>query len=99
MVPGDTEMALGLIHDDQFGPVVLVAAGGVHIELLADRALALPPGDSLRAPHDRLTVDATLAGRHRGPRRRRERLTAVVVAFSNLALDLGTDCASSKSIP
>jgi acetate---CoA ligase (ADP-forming) len=49
MVPGDTEMALGLIHDDQFGPVVLVAAGGVHIELLADRALALPPGDSLRA--------------------------------------------------
>jgi acetate---CoA ligase (ADP-forming) len=39
------EIAIGAINDPQFGPYVMVAAGGVLIELLADRALALAPID------------------------------------------------------
>jgi acyl-CoA synthetase (NDP forming) len=39
------EIAIGAINDPQFGPYVMVAAGGVLIELLADRAVALAPID------------------------------------------------------
>src|SRR4029453_17692899 len=30
------EMLLGMVLDPQFGPVVLLGAGGVHVEALAD---------------------------------------------------------------
>jgi acyl-CoA synthetase (NDP forming) len=40
--PG-VELLLGMIHDPQFGPVVVIGAGGVHVEALADAVYALPP--------------------------------------------------------
>jgi len=40
--PG-TEMILGIKRDPQFGPVVLLGFGGIHAEILADVAFALPP--------------------------------------------------------
>ena len=43
------EMLLGMVHDDQFGPVVLVGFGGVHVEALADVVYALPPFDAVEA--------------------------------------------------
>ena len=46
--PG-VEMALGVVGDPQFGPLVMVSAGGVLIETLRDRLLALPPLDEARA--------------------------------------------------
>ena len=46
--PG-VEMLLGMVHDDQFGPVVLVGFGGVHVEALADVVYALPPFDVAEA--------------------------------------------------
>ena len=49
MVEPGVEMALGVVRDPQFGPLVMVAAGGVLIETLRDRALALPPW-TRRAP-------------------------------------------------
>jgi acetate---CoA ligase (ADP-forming) len=91
MAPAGTEMALGLIHDDQFGPVVLVAAGGVHIELLADRALALPPVDEMRARRmvDSLRARPLLDGRRGAPAADVGSLTSAVGALSRLAVDLG----------
>jgi acetyltransferase len=41
--PQAYELILGLIDDRQFGPVVLFGQGGVATELVADRAVALPP--------------------------------------------------------
>ncbi len=41
--PHAYELILGLIEDRQFGPVVLFGQGGVATELIADRAVALPP--------------------------------------------------------
>lgn len=43
------EMLLGMIHDEQFGPVVVLGFGGVHVEALADVVYALPPFDAAEA--------------------------------------------------
>ena len=37
------ELILGLSTDAQFGPVMLIGAGGTMVEVLQDHALALPP--------------------------------------------------------
>jgi acetyltransferase len=37
------ELIIGASEDPQFGPVILFGQGGVAVELLRDRALALPP--------------------------------------------------------
>jgi len=64
------ELLLGMIHDPQFGPVVVVGAGGVHVEALADAVYALPPfgPDVARRLLGRLRVAPLLASRrHRRP--------------------------------
>ena len=43
MMPKGVEIALGMVRDPQFGPLVTVGAGGVLIELLSDRRAALAP--------------------------------------------------------
>jgi len=40
--PG-VEIALGMVNDSQFGPVVMVSAGGTMVEILDDRAFAVAP--------------------------------------------------------
>jgi hypothetical protein len=89
--PG-VELALGVVRDPQFGPLVMVAAGGVLVEVLRDRRLLLPPVDArtARAALDRLAVRPLLDGA--GPGARPADLDAVagaVVALSALAVDLG----------
>lgn len=43
MMPGGAELALGARLDPIFGPVVLVGAGGIHIEQKADFSLLVAP--------------------------------------------------------
>jgi acetyltransferase len=40
---GGREISIGVVSDDPFGPVIVFGAGGVMIELIADRAMELPP--------------------------------------------------------
>lgn len=49
MVEPGVEVSLGVVQDAFLGPVVVVAAGGTLIELVADRQLALAPVDAWRA--------------------------------------------------
>jgi acetyltransferase len=37
------EISIGVVTDDPFGPVIVFGAGGIMIELIADRAMELPP--------------------------------------------------------
>ncbi len=41
--PGAHELILGIVEDRQFGPVVLFGQGGTAVEVIQDKALALPP--------------------------------------------------------
>ncbi len=43
MVKPGTELIVGAIQDPQFGPVVMVGAGGVLADMIADRQLRLAP--------------------------------------------------------
>ncbi|MGI8522849.1 MAG: acetate--CoA ligase family protein [Nocardioides sp.] len=61
------EVALGMVRDATFGPLVMVAAGGVDIDVWDDRAFLLPPvsePDAARALRA-LRIWPLLAG-HRG---------------------------------
>ena len=88
--PG-VEMALGVVHDPQFGPLVMVAAGGVLIETLGDRRLALPPLDEVRASKliDRLDARALLDGVRGAPPADVNALARTLSRLSLLARDLG----------
>lgn len=88
--PG-VEIHLGIVRDEQFGPLVLVAAGGVLVEVLNDRGLALPPLDAARATRliDRLKVRPLLGGLRGQPPTDLVALAEAVVGLSWLAHDLG----------
>jgi acyl-CoA synthetase (NDP forming) len=89
-LPG-VEIALGIVRDPQFGPLVLVGAGGVLVEVLKDRRLAMPPLDELRARSmvDRLEVRPLLEGVRGQSPADVDALIGAIVGLSWLAYDLG----------
>ena len=91
MAPPGVEVALGIVRDDQFGPVVLVAAGGVLVEVVRDRALVLPPVDEARALRlvDGLKMKPLLDGFRGAPATNVAGLVDAIVRLGALALDLG----------
>jgi hypothetical protein len=91
MVPPGVEIALGVVNDPQFGPLVLVGAGGVLVEVLKDRRLAMPPLDARRATGlvDAIEVRPLLDGARGQPPADVVALAQAVVALSWLAHDLG----------
>lgn len=91
MAPTGVELALGIVRDPQFGPLVVVAAGGLLVELLYDRRLAFPPLDEMRARHliDRLKVRRLLDGIRGSPPADVDSVARALVAVAWLAHDLG----------
>jgi acyl-CoA synthetase (NDP forming) len=88
--PG-VEMALGVVSDPQFGPLVMVSAGGVLIETLRDRLLAPPPLDEARARRliERLDARPLLDGVRGRPPSDVTALALCMARLSLLAHDLG----------
>src|SRR5208282_4069957 len=88
--PG-TELALGLVRDASLGPLVVVSAGGVLIEIFSERAVVLPPvtRSQARAILSRLRVAAILAGARGQPPADLDAAADAIVALSRLACDLG----------
>lgn len=101
MVPPGVEVALGVVRDAQFGPLVLVAAGGVLVEVLRDRRLGLPPLDAPRARRlvDRLKIRPLLDGVRGKPPADVGALVDAVVALSWLAHDLGEELEALDANP
>jgi hypothetical protein len=88
--PG-VELALGITVDPGFGPLLIVGAGGVLVELLDDRWVALPPVGPARAR--RLLGDLAVAPVLHGTRGRPAvdlgAVAAAIAALSRVAVDLG----------
>ena len=91
-VPTGVELALGIVADPELGPLVVVGAGGVLVELLADRRVALPPVSSALAAD--LLADLRVRPLLDGVRGARPAdLGAVIRAIrgvSELAMELGS---------
>jgi acyl-CoA synthetase (NDP forming) len=88
-IPAGVEIALGMVDDPQFGPVVLVSAGGTLIEMLRDRVALLPPVDRFRATRaiERLAVVKLLSGYRGSAPADVSALAEVVARFSELVAD------------
>lgn len=91
MAPVGVELALGVVRDPQFGPLVMVSAGGMLIEVLRDRRFALPPLDAPRAMAmlDRLSVRPILDGVRGAPPADLGAVAEAIVRLSVLAEELG----------
>lgn len=88
--PEGVELALGLVRDPQLGPLVVVAAGGVLVELLGDRVVGLPPIDRARARRmiDGLGARRLLDGVRGQPAADLDAVVDAIVAVSLLAEEL-----------
>ncbi len=84
LTDGVAEVLAGVIVDPQFGQVLVVGAGGVLTELLADTVTLLPPWTepSIEAAVRQLGVSKLMSG-FRG--RRRGDIAALVAAVSGVA--------------
>jgi acetyltransferase len=88
--PGAHELIVGAATDPVFGPVLLFGQGGTAVEVIADRAVGLPPlnGKLARELIARTRVARLLEG-HRGrPGADQGAICAALVALSQLVADL-----------
>jgi acetyltransferase len=86
--PAGVECLVGILTDALFGPVVMFGAGGIDAELIADRAVALPPLNALLA---RNLVQRTRIGRRLQSQGREREITAieqVLLRVSEMACEL-----------
>jgi hypothetical protein len=95
-VPPGTELALGISRDADLGPLIVVGAGGVLVELLADRAVALPPvgEEQARRMIGRLRAGRLLAGIRGAPPADTAAIVRAITGLSALAIDLGDELAA-----
>jgi acyl-CoA synthetase (NDP forming) len=89
--PGAVEVHLGIVVDEQFGPLVIVAAGGLLVEVVDDRRVAIPPigTDRARDLIDRLRVSRVFDGVRGRPEVDRLAVASALSALSQLAVELG----------
>jgi acetate---CoA ligase (ADP-forming) len=92
-VPAGVELALGVVRDPELGPLVVVGAGGVLVELLADRFVALPPVPAVLARElvGGLKVSALLAGARGAPPADVDAVASAIAGLSALAVELGDE--------
>ena len=85
-----TELIVGASVDPLFGPVILFGQGGTAVEVVADRALALPPlnGPLAQALIARTRVARLLRGYRDQPAADMGAIERVLVAISQLLADV-----------
>ena len=88
--PG-TELALGIVRDPALGPLLVISAGGVLIEIFSERAVLLAPvtRPAALAAVRRLRLAPVLAGSRGQPPADLGAIADAITALSRLACDLG----------
>jgi acetyltransferase len=88
--PGAHELIAGASCDPVFGPVVMFGQGGIAVETIGDRALALPPLNQVLARDmiGRTRVARLLAGYRGRPPADMDALVTVLVRIATLLADL-----------
>ena len=89
--PPGTELALGLVRDPALGPLLVIGAGGVLVEILAERAVLLAPvtRSAAMAALARLRIAPVLAGSRGQPAADPGAIADAITGLSPLACDLG----------
>ncbi|HEY2190406.1 MAG TPA: bifunctional acetate--CoA ligase family protein/GNAT family N-acetyltransferase [Caldimonas sp.] len=84
------ELIVGASIDPLFGPVLLFGQGGTAVEVIADRAIALPPLNRVLAAElvARTRVARLLAGYRDHPPARLDAVYDVLIAVSQMLADL-----------
>ncbi|MEW5730044.1 MAG: GNAT family N-acetyltransferase, partial [Pseudomonadota bacterium] len=87
---GTQELIVGIATDPIFGPVILFGQGGVEVEVVGDRAVALPPLNLNLASElvGRTRVSKLLMGYRGRPPANLEALHLTLMQVSQLAVDL-----------
>ncbi len=88
--PGAHELIVGVATDPLFGPVILFGQGGTAVEVVADRAVALPPLNRAlaRAVIARTRVAKLLAGYRDHPAADSETIGLALVRTAQLVADI-----------
>ena len=89
MAPPGIEMILGITRDPDFGPMLMVGLGGIHVEVLRDVAFSpVPIGpDEALALLGELNGAALLDGVRGAPPADRAALAELIAALSRFAAD------------
>jgi acetyltransferase len=87
--PRSHELLLGISEDRQFGPVILFGHGGIATEIIADRAVALPPLNEMLATDlvSRTRIHHLLSGYRDRPPADLTAITFALMKISQLAVD------------
>jgi acyl-CoA synthetase (NDP forming) len=95
MAEAGVEMVFGKVTDAQFGPLVMLGAGGVFVETLRDVRFAVPPVDAswARRMIDGLQARALLEGARGRPAADIDALAQAFARFSVLAVSLDAQLA------
>ena len=88
--PRARELIAGLARDPVFGSVIVFGHGGVAVEIVRDKAIALPPLDERRALDliARTRISRLIDGYRNVPAARRDQIARVLVRLSQLAADI-----------
>ena len=88
--PKARELILGLADDPTFGTVVVFGRGGTAVELINDKALALPPLDLQLARDliERTRVSRLLRGYRDVPAVKQDAVAMVLVKLAQMAADI-----------
>jgi acetyltransferase len=88
--PNAVELLAGAATDPVFGPVVVFGRGGIAVDVIADRALALPPLNMLLARDlvSRTRISKLLAGYRNLPPVDLDAVCSVLIRIGELVADL-----------
>ena len=87
--PGAHELIVGMVTDPTFGPMILFGQGGTAVEVMDDKALAMPPLN-MRLAHEviaRTRIHRLLKGYRDRPPASLDAIAATLIKIAQLVID------------